>query len=52
MYKLFISHSPMGICYLLAKDQEGKIFYKLVITPTAFFDLREKSIIEISMDEE
>ena len=47
MYNLFITHTPMGVCYLIAKDLEGNIVYKLSITPTAFFDLREKAIPEI-----
>jgi len=47
MYNLFISHTPHGVCYLIAKDQEGNVFYKLSITQTAFFDLRERAIPEI-----
>jgi len=47
MYNLFISHTPHGVCYLLAKDLAGNIIYKLCITQTAFFELREISIPEI-----
>lgn len=47
MYNIFITHTPNGVCYLLAKDLEGNVVYKLSITQTAFFDLREKAIPEI-----
>lgn len=51
MYNLFITHTPNGVCYLLAKDTDGNVFCMLLITPTAFFDLREKAIPEIPMAE-
>jgi len=50
MYNLFITHTPNGVCYLVAKDLEGNVFYKMSITQTSFFDLREKAIPEIKMD--
>ena len=49
MYQLFISHTPMGVCYLFVKDERGMVIQKVAITPTAFFDLREKAIPEIKM---
>ena len=49
MYQLFITHTPMGVCYLFVKDERGTIIQKVNITPTAFFDLREKSIPEIHL---
>ena len=50
MYYLFITHTPMGVCYLIAKDAEGNIIYKLTISQTAFFDLRERAVPEIPND--
>ena len=47
MFNLFIAHTPHGVCYLIEKDLEGNVVHKLSITPTAFFDLRERAIPEI-----
>ena len=50
MFNLFITHTPHGVCYLIVNDMEGNVVSKLSITPTAFFDLRERAIPEIPND--